>query len=402
MSMMSASASSALLDVSRAAQPVDLLAALNGLRAVTGLGLSQLVREYFQAAIGPGKLTFEEFVTYRRLIPASSDVCLTSFAGHAVSPQLWDEANFRIDAWGLVSNKIACNALLSANGFPVIPIRALFTAAAGPASGHVLRDGQALAAFLRDPSHYPLFAKPLAGLQSLGALSLARYDGVVDGVIDWQGTCHNLPQLVEEILSHYGSGYLFQPLQLPHPQNRALCGSRLSTVRVLTIRDGDGARVFRVCEKLPAGANAADNFWRPGNLLVPVDIETGRRGTALSGTGIGLSEHSHHPDSGLAITGSFVPEWQAVKTLAVSASSVFPQLGLLGWDIAPVEGGAVIVEANETPDLALPQIASRRGILDEEFRRFLASQRGARAARKAEARRGRRGNAVSALRFKAP
>jgi glutathione synthase/RimK-type ligase-like ATP-grasp enzyme len=44
---------------------------------------------------------------------------------------------------------------------------------------------------------------------------------------------------------------------------------------------------------------------------------------------------------------------------------------LLGWDIAPVESGAVVVEVNHLPDFRLHQIADRRGILDAALVEFL-------------------------------
>jgi len=50
---------------------------------------------------------------------------------------------------------------------------------------------------------------------------------------------------------------------------------------------------------------------------------------------------------------------------------VLPELKLIGWDIAPVDEGAMLVELNHTPDFILPQLADRRGILDEEFKAFL-------------------------------
>ena len=57
-------------------------------------------------------------------------------------------------------------------------------------------------------------------------------------------------------------------------------------------------------------------------------------------------------------------------------------------DIAPVESGAVIVEVNVTPDLMLPQLADRRGMLDDTFKSFLEERGRLRQARIREVRKG--------------
>jgi hypothetical protein len=48
---------------------------------------------------------------------------------------------------------------------------------------------------------------------------------------------------------------------------------------------------------------------------------------------------------------------------------------LIGWDIAAVEGGALIVEPNFTPDFSMTQLADRCGMLDARCNAFLAARR---------------------------
>jgi hypothetical protein len=59
---------------------------------------------------------------------------------------------------------------------------------------------------------------------------------------------------------------------------------------------------------------------------------------------------------------------------------------LIGWDMAATEDGAVIVEPNFTPDFDLAQLADRRGILDDQFKAFLADCQLARRAAKKKLR----------------
>ena len=121
--------------------------------------------------------------------------------------------------------------------------------------------------------------------------------------------------------------------------------------------------------------HAADNFWRPGNLLAQLDLESGRVVRVIRQSGTTHEEITHHPDTGVPIAGTFVPNWQEIKRLAVDCAKVLEALPLVGWDIAPVDTGAVLVEPNVTPDLRLHQIADGRGILDSVLKDFLRQRK---------------------------
>ena len=154
-----------------------------------------------------------------------------------------------------------------------------------------------------------------------------------------------------------------------------MCGDRLATVRLMTIWSQGEPKLLRACFKIPAGSNTADNFWRPGNLLARLDLDTGRIGRVVRGTGIGLEELTHHPDTGAPLVGTEVPNWAALTEAALEGARLLKHVALIGWDIAPVDAGAVIVELNQTPDFLLPQLADRRGMLDIDFARFLAERK---------------------------
>jgi len=63
-----------------------------------------------------------------------------------------------------------------------------------------------------------------------------------------------------------------------------------------------------------------------------------------------------------------------VKT-ALEAARMMQHVYMIGWDVTALDSGPVIVEMNETPDLFLNQIADKRGVLDDDFNRFLAQQK---------------------------
>ncbi len=264
-----------------------------------------------------------------------------------------------------------------------------------PQPAHRLRRARcirakSLRAFLTGPAPYPLFGKPIDGTQSLGTAGFVRYDGQAGALIGHDGRATPLDAYIDDIVAHYGTGYLFQRHVSPHPDTRAICGDRLSTVRVLTLHKPDGPVVLRACEKIPGGGNVADNFWREGNLLARIDRESGQRTGAISGHGLRLREHGHHPDNDAAIAGTAVPNWPQVRALALEGARLIQDLPLIGWDIAPTEDGAVIVEVNCSPDLLMPQMADCRGILDAEMRAALERGRQAEKTYLRDLRRQRR------------
>jgi D-alanine-D-alanine ligase-like ATP-grasp enzyme len=59
----------------------------------------------------------------------------------------------------------------------------------------------------------------------------------------------------------------------------------------------------------------------------------------------------------------------------VEAARLMRHVPLIGWDVAALDSGPVIVEMNERPDFFLPQLADARGVLDAELTDFLAVQK---------------------------
>jgi hypothetical protein len=370
------SVDAAAIDVTRPRQEIALAPTLQRIAAECGITFFGLVKDYARRAFGPGRLTFDEYLALRLFDPrlyAGADK--RAFVGVTASRKIWAAANFRVENFGLVENKIAADALFAAYGFRTTPTLALFCNQAGIRSPRLLRDEAALRDFLRDPAHYPLFAKPVGGLQSLGSISVDRYDATLDCLITVSGRQLPLAKFVADVSTHYGAGYLLQRRVAPHAEVRTICGDRLATVRLLTVICAGAPRIIRACWKIPAGEHGADNFWRAGNLLAQLDLATGKVLRVIRGAGMALEDVTHHPDTGAALIGATVPNWAAVTSTALEAAKVLPDMNLIGWDIAPVDDGAVLVELNQTPDFILPQLADRRGILDDDLKRFLAECR---------------------------
>ena len=76
--------------------------------------------------------------------------------------------------------------------------------------------------------------------------------------------------------------------------------------------------------KIATGNNPADNFWRHGNMLGAIELETGIITRVLRGTGVEMSLNETHPDTKRPIVGTLMPQWDALARLVISAAENLP------------------------------------------------------------------------------
>jgi hypothetical protein len=367
------------ISVGRPQERSDVGSTLMRMVAASHTSPLRIASDFARLWCGPGKVSFRDYnrlKLFDREFWAEDD--RRNVVGQRRGFEIWRTVNWRLDWWAFFDNKLASSQYLAAFGFPVIANLAIYCENVTKSrSAQVLSDKEALRRFLERADQYPLFGKPANGTQSLGSLALLRHRPDDDGVEIFDGRVIKLDNLTAALAKHYTDGYLFQRLIAPHDAIRAVCGERLATIRVLTLRTGSEApQLLRACWKIPAGCNVADNYWRTGNLLAKLDKNTGEVKRVISGSGVDLAAHSHHPDTGASLVGFQLPHWDAVVATALEAARVMEQAPLIGWDIAVLDDGPVIVEMNGRPDFTLPQLTDSRGILaDSPLRDFMATQK---------------------------
>ena len=364
------------VDVTRPTHELPLDVALRKMAEVAKGSALKVMREYATLAFGPGQVSFSDYTKLRLFddaFYAGSDK--RTVVGQRRNFDIDLTINYRHDWMGLFSNKVASASYLAAHGFPTIPVSAIYAKDLAGASHVVARNKDDLRAFLVNEANYPLFGKPIEGIQSLGSIGLKRYLPGTDSLETIDGREVPLDHFMLDIDQHYGHGYLFQKFLTPHPAIRTVCGDRPATVRIVTLACEGEPKVFRACWKIPTGSNVADNYWRPGNLLAQIDLASGRVQRVTSGTGLDLTEHTHHPDTKAQLVGMEVPNWTRLSQTAAEAARLMRHMPLIGWDMALLETGPVIVEMNEKPDFFLNQLADGRGVLDEELTTFIKSQK---------------------------
>ncbi|HEU4630918.1 MAG TPA: sugar-transfer associated ATP-grasp domain-containing protein [Gemmatimonadaceae bacterium] len=161
---------------------------------------------------------------------------------------------------------------------------------------------------------------------------------------------------------------LLQPRLVNHPALRALSSRALSTLRIMTTqRPGEPPRFLAGVLRMGTGTSTADNFAQ-GGIASPVDADTGVIGEARR-----LDEeqrtyvYTTHPDTGATIPGFQVPCWREGVQLALDAHARLGPIACVGWDVAVLEDGPVLLEGNWNPCTKLLQVATQTPLLATEF-----------------------------------
>jgi Sugar-transfer associated ATP-grasp len=371
-----------ILDVEEFVKPLPMPELLMGVMKANGKPLTHLVSDMARLSFAPSRISPEEYFDLRLYDDeALAGADKREFVGMKGCKWIGLEANQNPNWFAIATEKLPFYAVMGAYGLPTIKQRAVYHPRVKLPGINSIPNKDELAVWLRNPLNFPCFGKPVSGSLSLGTVAIDAYDPATDQLTLASGRKVDVPALVEEIRAHYRiDGYMFQERLEPHPELRALTGNRIGTVRVYTIWGEKGPEVFRVCWKVPAGANMADNFWRTGNMLAALDETTGTVKRVIRGTGPRQVEVECHPDTGARLVGATIPGFKDVLDLAAWGARVLNEVPLIGWDIAMTDRGAVLVEANNTPDFRLVQMAERRGVFDARMKAFLARMQGIYAA----------------------
>ena len=168
-------------------------------------------------------------------------------------------------------------------------------------------------------------------------------------------------------------GVLLQELLAPHPSIHERCGDRICSIRMVTVIDQRGPRLIATVWKVATGESMADNYWEPGNLIAPIDPESGVVGRTFTGLGRNIRHVDAHPDTGRLLPGFELPDWRQAVELCLSATGAIPRLPMQAWDIALTSRGPVLLEVNVNGGMRLPQLCAEAGLLRGEFAAFLSS-----------------------------
>lgn len=293
--------------------------------------------------------------------PQQSWVEKRQFLGHYLIKHTYGSINAP-QATITTANKKIFQLLCIAHGLPVIDIVASYAPRTESAPWPCFSSLDDLRAFLLADSSQDLFLKPTAAQRGFGALSLgSRLDAQ-----SWENLPLRTPIGIDQVMAHVraskaGTDWIVQRRARPHPQMAHVVPDVCSTVRVITLYD-DAPTILGALVRFGEGNSPADNY-DGGGIISLVDLETGTLGRCLH-TEAGLVKRGeHHPYTGAAITGMQLPDWDAIKELALAGACAFHHLRCVGWDIAITDKGPVVLEGNSRPGVVSFQSLAGRGVL---------------------------------------
>lgn len=269
---------------------------------------------------------------------------------------------------GFLNDKVTITALWKGFGLPTTTTRAVFTADRWLGPIRTLRDADQIMDYLCKETGFPIFGKPIRGLQAWGSVRIDGVDAAAGTAVLGNGTVVKLRDLVDEIVSGFPDGYMFQDAVIQHPEITGIFGPGLSCMRFVTVVTDKAPEIFYTYWKIAAPDAMSDNFWQPGSLLADVDRATGEITYCVTGKGTEEVEVIDHPTSGKQVKGYMVPFWQEACDLVLKAHAIYPINGCLGWDVAFTADGPVLIECNDNTGHNTYQIVTRKGMKSPEYK----------------------------------
>lgn len=188
-----------------------------------------------------------------------------------------------------------------------------------------------------------LFLKPIDG-HGGNNCSIIRYKGNSQFEIGSTGILYNNKNLIE-LLKYRSKNQIFilQPFQYNHPDLVPLSNGSLSTCRITSYVDqaGDIQFLFALF-MMPIDDSATSNT---NGICSAVDMETGTLSAAIR-IDNPFKNIEIHPQGRGKIAQTTLPYWSEAKDLCRQAHRIFPDLPIVGWDIAFTPQGALLVEGN--------------------------------------------------------
>ncbi len=290
--------------------------------------------------------------------------------------------------WPKIANdKPTLTALLRGHDLPIPETQAMRHKDRTFPGATSLRDKSDVERFLRKEAKYPLFSKPTDKMCSLGVANIERYDAGDDSIVTKRGQRVPVGEFAQQVEQYAEGGYLFQTRLAPHPDIVKVVGDQISTVRMFVLVDDQGPLLLRAAWKIPSGESVADNFWRSGNMLGGLDVETGAVLRVLRRTQNSTEQVETHPKTGTSFKGLAFPHWDKMRETVMRGAAALPSCHFQGWDVALTDRGPVLVEVEgDGGDPIMEQLCFDSGLLQGRYLDFARKALANRKERKKKAR----------------
>jgi hypothetical protein len=196
-----------------------------------------------------------------------------------------------------------------------------------------------------------VFVKPTDGVGGERARLLEYKDSEY-----WQNARIIDPESLERQVLESSSALISEYVQQGAYANRLFPGT-VNTIRILTMLDPTSGTPFiagAVQRVGRAESVPVDNF-SSGGLVCSIDLDTGRLGKGKL-THLPAQWQDRHPDTGLVFEDQIIPNWDAIRSEVLGIAASLPMLSYVAWDIAVLDDGISIIEANGWSALSIFQM----------------------------------------------
>lgn len=355
---------------------LDLLRNLHRTKQQKEKSVLWQLAEIARLRFGETKLGASEYYYYGLFDEAFDIAEKNKFVGWRMERKIDRALNNK--SWRIVANdKLLFYALMAAYKMPYPKILAIYHRTRHFNGALSLRTTEDTDQFVQNRANYPFFAKPVHGTYGRGVLLAKEWADETETISLADGQSVTLPRFHALVNERWTSGYVFQEVLRPHEAIRKMCGSRLTSVRVVVLLEDGQPAVLQTTWKIPTGKNMSDNFMhgQTGNLLGAVESDSGVVRRVVGGIGHSRKELIAHPDTGALLTGQRLPDWERLIRSCLAGAALFPSLRLQHWDVALSDRGPVILEINVEGSTDLHQLAAGRGFLTDRLRKSLAQHR---------------------------
>jgi len=351
-------------------EQIDYLAAMKAVQTDHGVGLYKQAFQMLRFATSKNKIhpgDYFEFLLFRPSLSADAKTEFLSYTSNlALNSRLAppDLANHN----SLLADKLLSGLLLKSSGFPVPNIKAVYSENQQYYTPRTLRTRDEIIKFITDKKNLPVFGKPGFGSRSIGCISIIARSPDKTEITLGDMRQVNASELASEIAAHYSDGYLFQEVLEQPGDIQNLVGPTAATIRICTVQLKDGPQVLYAVWKLPKKCKAID-YWGDAGVrgYALIDVADGKVTRVHKKDGLNSGPVTYSISTGKPLIGIAIPDWKTCKDLAISAHNLFPDHGLLGWDIILTKRGPVINEVNTNPLHLIYQNAADRGFFNPDF-----------------------------------
>lgn len=363
-------------------KPISIEDGLRHAVAVSGRSSWAIMVEMLRLRFGPPKIDFLAYFKYGLF---RSDKTFDQKCKYVPSSQTW-KLTRRVSpksghhVQGIFKDKILFNRMMNSFGFKTPELQLYIGSKVAPNLKNKANNWQELKSFFENNVVFPVFCKPIDGLQGLGAVSIVGIDLDAQELMLGNDKKISVEKFCRDIFEYYERGYMIESFVQQEQSLTSKFGPVPVILRVVTVKEKEKEPEFLYTYMRGADAKAMGTLERSSKIIRSVfDAETGEVVPDFYENSKFLWEKlTTHGVDGEPFKGFKIPHAAEAIQQCIDIHTLFPGQGWIGFDIIITEEGPLFVEGNASPACNHAQVGMDCGILDgktgEILERVIASR----------------------------